>query len=122
MRRRLRKKIHYTVHCLKDGTVTVAYPVRKPSAEALKRDKEVIDDDGVCREFQTAGREYSDFKFESRFRFMDVMATAMNTRRIVRELVLPRIDFLESRIEAVQSSISRIEELMAKLTGVSSGR
>ena len=93
---------YYTAHCLRDGTVIAAYPARKPSSRVLKRDGRRIDADNICQEFDTSGMELSDVRNEGRTRFQDIIANALNMRRAIRELVLPRLIALESEVAALR--------------------
>ncbi len=105
MRRKQRKPVYYTVTGLNDGTVMAAYPVRKPAARIMKRDGQKLDADNVCREF--LGNYVGAFKFDDdgRFRFFDIMANRLNTRRAIRELILPEMQAVREEIAALRSDI-----------------
>ena len=109
MPRRRRKTVYYDAISLFDGTVMAAEPMRKPSSRVMKRDRLTVDSDGVCRELLHDGKELRDVGNENRFRFMDIISTSLNTRRALREIVLPALEFLREDIAALQSQLDRIE-------------
>lgn len=106
MRRRIRRRpTYYHVSCLRDGTVLAAYPTRKPTPHMLKRDGQRIDEDNVCSEFDRSGSELRDVNNDTRTRFQDIVANALNVRRAIRQLVLPRLDEIESQLAALRAQI-----------------
>lgn len=113
MRRQRRRPMHYTGHSLHDGTVLAMYPVRKPTPHIIKRDKLKIDEDGVCQEFAGAGRELSDVHNETRMRFQDIIAMRLNTRRAIRELVLPHLLKLEQDLNDLHNRLDAIQGMLA---------
>lgn len=112
MRRPRRKPMHYSASSLFDGTVLAAYPVRKPAPKVIKRDNLRIDDEGVCVEWLRSGKELSDVNNDTRTRFQDIIATSLNTRRALREIVLPELAALREEVAAVRSHLERIEQLL----------
>ncbi len=113
MRRQRRRPMHYTGSTLHDGTVLAMYPIRKPTPHIIKRDKLSIDEDGVCREFAGAGRQLSDVHNETRMRFQDIIATRLNTRRALRELVLPALLKLQADVKEMREQLADIQRLLA---------
>jgi hypothetical protein len=113
MRRQKRRPIHYTTRSLHDGTVLAAYPVRKPPPRTIKRDKIRIDEDGVCREYAGAGKELCDVYNESRMRFQDIIATRLNTRRAIREMVLPSLVKLRCDVNEIRGQLDHIQGLLS---------
>jgi len=112
MRRQQRKPLHYHSEALYDGTVIAAFPIRKPLPKVIKRDNLRIDDDGVCREWLRAGQELSDPNNETRFRFQNIIATNLNTRRALREIVSPRVAELRAEIATVRTQLGHIEKML----------
>lgn len=112
MRRQQRKSLHYHAEALYDGTVIAAFPIRKPLPKVIKRDHLRIDDDGVCREWLRAGQELRDPNNETRFRFQNIIATSLNARRALREIVLPRLTALQAEIAAVRTHLGHIEQML----------
>lgn len=108
MRRQRRRKLHYTASTLHDGTILAAYPIRKPTPHVIKRDRLRIDEDGVAVVFARAGQELSDVHNETRTRFQDIIATNLNTRRAIRELVLQPLAELRREVEMLRAELERI--------------
>jgi hypothetical protein len=106
--------MHYTVHTLHDGTVLAAYPVRKPSPQLIKRDRLRIDEDGVAIVFSGPGRELSHSTNESRTRFQNIIAENLNTRRALRELILPPLHDLRTEVSALRAEVAALREEVAK--------
>ena len=112
MRRQKRRPIYYLAICLPDGTVNAAYPVRKPIPKTIKREKLRIDKDGVCKEMVDTGKELSDVHNESRMRFQDIIATRLNTRRAIREMVFPYLIKLQKDMDDVRNKLDHIQQLL----------
>ena len=104
--------MYYSTISLHDGTVIATHPVRKPIPKTIKRDKLRIDKDGVCKETLFTGKELSDVTNESRFRFQDIIATRLNTRRAIREIVCPFLLKLQKDVDDVRSKLDHIQQLL----------
>ena len=113
MRHPKRRPIHYSAICLYDGTVIAAYPVRKPTPKIIKRDKLKIDEDGICRGWMESGKVLSDSKNENRFRFHDIISNRLNTRRTIREMVLPQISKLQEDMDGLRTQLGEIQQLLS---------
>lgn len=118
MKRPRRRKMHYHASSLHDGTVFAAHPIRKPAPRILKRDGFRIDADGVATEFTRNGQELSDWNNETRFRFQNIIAINLNTRRAIRELVLPQIAAIADEISALRAEVSALREAVAEASQV----
>ena len=105
--------MHYTALGLHDGTILVAYPVRKPHPKTIKNDKIRIDEDGVCHEYPSAGGHLSDVHNETRMRLQNIVATRLNTRRAIREMVLPCLIKLQSDINEIRDQLDQIQRLLS---------
>jgi hypothetical protein len=103
----------YEAICLRDGTVLSAIPIRKPADRLLKQCKETIDVDNIIELWRTSGTEYRSAD-DSRFRFFDLMANSLNTRRNLRGLVLPRLQAIEQRLVDIETCLRRIEARLAR--------
>lgn len=117
MRKKKRRQLHYDVISLYDGTVLGAYTVRKPMPRIIKRDRLVIDQDGVCAERLGAGQELSDIHNDTRARFQDIIAIRLNTRRAIRDIVAPALAEIRAEVAAVRSQLNQIERLLNELRG-----
>jgi hypothetical protein len=109
MRRPRRRPIHYMVSALHDGTVTSALPIRKPSKQQFKQERHRVDPDGVTIESASSGRQYANVDDPGRVRFIDLMASNLNTRRAIRELVLPRIEEVLAEVRRLHARIDAME-------------
>lgn len=114
MQRQRRRPMHYTAICLHDGTVLSAFPIRKPIPKTIKQEKLKIDEDGVCRGHSTAGEHISDVNNDNRTRFQDIIATRINTRRTIREIVLPAIHELKQELTEINDRLNRIENMLSR--------
>lgn len=112
MRRQKRRPMHYSVHSLHDGTIIAAFPVRKPIPKVIKQDKLKIDEDGVCREWADAGKELSNVRNESRTRFQNIIATRLNTRRAIREILSPQLYSLQKDVDSIRNQLGEIKKLL----------
>ncbi len=107
--RKKRRPMNYHVVSLYDGTITGAMPMRKPPPRIMKRDGLRVDDDGVTIESMGAGKELSSSKNETRFRFQNIIATNLNTRRAIRELVLPVLAEMREEIAALRAEVAELK-------------
>ncbi len=100
-----RRKMHYHASSLHDRTVLAALPIRKPSQRIMKQYHARVDADGVVEESSRNGMELSDPRNETRTRFQDIIATNLNTRRAIRDLVLPALAALADDVEALRRDL-----------------
>jgi hypothetical protein len=112
MSKRRRRPVYYTLISMNDGTVLSAYPIRKPASRIMKRDGDRLDADYVCKDFM--GSHIGSFKFNdpNRFRFFDIMANRLNTRRAIRELALPEIQALQAEIAGLRNEIGQLRSMI----------
>jgi hypothetical protein len=115
MKERLRRRsMYYSASSLHDGTVLAAYPMRRPAPRILKRDGMRIDVDGVTSEWGDSGRDLSNWEVENRFRFQDIIANRLNTRRAIRELVLAPLTEMQCEISALREEVGRLTALLQR--------
>ncbi len=108
-RRARRRKIHYTTSGFGDGSVISAGPQRKPSAKKIKERGYHIDEDGVFNESFYSPSEWVSWELHQRVKAVTVLANRINTRRALRELVLPEIAALASTLERIEKRLDAIE-------------
>lgn len=113
--------MYFSIQRLHDGTVLWAFPIRRPSKQELKRDRVRIDADGVASEWAVNGRSLSDTHNDTRTRFQDIIATNLNTRRAVRELVLPCLADTREEVCKMREQLDRIEAMLVSRGGGSPG-
>lgn len=117
MRRPRKRKMHYSAGLFYDGTIIAAYPIRKPLPKRIKEDNIKIDEDGVCdRGWYDNGINYSNVKVENRFRFQDIMANRLNTRRAIREIVAPQLSKIEKDIDGLRKQLDQIQQLLTTIS------
>ena len=104
--------MHYSATTLHDGTVLAAYPIRRPPPSIIKRDHLRIDEDGLTRVSSGAGRWLCDVRDERRFRFQDIVATNLNTRRAIRDLVLPPLEEVRREVAAMRAELDRLTAML----------
>ena len=112
MRKERRRPMYYHAQALYDGTVLVAYPIRKPIPKVIKRDHLRIDQEGVCGDDLRAGQELSDWNNETRFRFQDIIATRLNICRAIREIVLLELAEIHNEIVAMRFQLDCLSWLL----------
>lgn len=103
-----RRPIYYIAVTLHDGTVIASYPTRKPPPKAMKRHGYRLDVDGVLNDKSQPGFGIGSGEYENRFRFQDILANRLNTRRAIRELVLPVLEELRQEVAALRAEVARL--------------
>ncbi len=82
----------------------------KPLPKRIKEYKIKIDEDGVCDEgWYRSGKSFSDCNVENRFRFQNIISNRLNTRRAIREIVMPELAQLKEDIKAIRSQLNEIQ-------------
>ena len=114
MRRPRKRALHYSASSLHDGTVMAACPMRKPAPRIMKRDGMRTDADGVTQEFTRSGQELSDWNYEGRLRFQDIIANRLNTRRALRELVVVPLTEIHAEIAALREEVASLRQALAE--------
>jgi hypothetical protein len=99
---------------MNDGTVMAAFPIRKPPERKMKERGWRMDKDGVCEESRGSYLRRIDFNDPGRIRFFDIMANRLNTRRSIREIVLPEIKALQNEIQELRREIRELTLSMSK--------
>lgn len=107
-----RRPMYYTAHLLHDGTVLSAFPIRRPSKQELRLYRTRIDADGLARVWADAGKDLCDVQNETRTRFQDIVANRLNTRRAIRQLVLPSLVATLEEIGKLRVQLDRIEAML----------
>ncbi|GMV26801.1 MAG: hypothetical protein AMXMBFR58_28320 [Phycisphaerae bacterium] len=64
------------------------------------------DEEGVTRSFQSDPRSLSS-NDERRFRFQDIVSVNLNTRRALREIVMPEIAAQREEIAALREALKQ---------------
>jgi hypothetical protein len=104
--------MHFYAHVLHDGTVLASFPIRKPSKRGFHPGRVRNDPDGVAIEHADAGENLRDVNNDTRTRFQDIISTNLNTRRALRELLLPSLADVLNKVQALQGQLDRIEAML----------
>ncbi len=113
MRRQKKRPMHYKSFCLHDGTLILASPIRKPHSKTIKQENLKIDEDGVWHQWPMLSKEFSGLSIENRRRFQDIIATRLNTRRAIREMMFPQLLKLQKDIDDVRNKLDLIQRSLA---------
>ncbi|MFA9476951.1 hypothetical protein ACERK3_01465 [Phycisphaerales bacterium AB-hyl4] len=107
---------HYVAFGLKDGTVFGALQTRKPLKKSLRKG-ENIDPDGVYRFHMYDHTRDLPANLPDRDWIIQNTGIAgrLNTRRALRDLVLPKLDELQREVDTLTSQLTRIEEKLDRL-------
>lgn len=103
-----RRPIYYIAVTLHDGAVIASYPTRKPPPKEMKRHAYRLDADGILNDKSQPGFGIGSWEYENRFRFQDILANRLNTRRAIRELVLPVLEDLRQEVAALRAEIAQL--------------
>jgi hypothetical protein len=100
-----RRPAYYTVWALRDGTVVAAGETGRKPLPSQRRRWGKIDEDGVWQEFNQVATHMAELQ-ERHWIAMQVSITSrLNSRRAIRELVLPRLGGLEERLDAIARTL-----------------
>lgn len=105
-----RQPVYYTVFAFKDGAIVTGAPSRRFSRKRIKEDGIYIDQDLVMREYRYDVKTFERSTDEQRIRMVDTLATRLNMRRTVRELVLPVLASIEASITALHKRMEGLEK------------
>jgi len=93
-----------------DGSVIACGPDRKPSPRKIKEDNLHIDEDGVFQEYFYSPTYWHSWEPEKRSEVVAILANRLNTRRSLRELVLPELAELKAVLCDIQKRLTNIEK------------
>lgn len=71
----------------------------------MKRDHLRLDGDNVCKEYVSSGKELLTIPIEQRVRFLDIIASSLNCRRALRQIVLPRLERIEKELSGIRNAL-----------------
>jgi len=112
------RPIHYVSFSLPGGACFFASPDRKPYAKKGKNSFLHQDDpDLVGTEFETKLADYHAFPEATVQRGGPVLANRINTRRAIRELVLPELKLIQDSLQLIAARLDSIERRL-KVDGV----
>ena len=97
-----------------DGAVIGVAPERKPTDKRIKEEGWSIDDDGVYRETLYDSDYWKTWEPEKRYKAVELLANRLNTRRAIRELILPELKSLHESIDSLRKQLDRIEDAITR--------
>jgi hypothetical protein len=101
-----RDNVYFKAFVLKDGTVLLGVPSRKPGPKTLKNFRSKIDHDGVWWNIEESYKQIEDYTQEARLIVHSTIATSLNLRRIIREQVTARLNRLEEKLAAIEARLT----------------
>ena len=111
-------KNYYKVHGTRDGIVCIAFQTKKPR-KSKGRPAPEIDDDGIWDWYVEGLEDANRFSAWGRGTHMVALTTYLNVRRIVRQIIEPRLDAIEQKLSGLESKLDRIIALMEAKEGSS---
>lgn len=102
---RKRTPVHYVSLSFHGGASYSASPDRKPSKKnCLAQD----DPDLVNREYFDGKEQYEKFPDDARRHVGAILATRINTRRAIRDLVLPELEAIKQSLSELHAKVDRL--------------
>jgi hypothetical protein len=108
------QKAYYRVFALKDGTIYLVIPSRKPRKTKYSSPPK-IDADGICTWFIDNKVEPRDLPEWQCGAWHTNVATCLNVKRIVRQQLEPRLDRIEQEVQTLREHLGRIEQKIDQL-------
>jgi len=108
------QQAYYSVFALKDGTVYLALPVRKPRKTKYSSAPK-IDEEGVCNwniEREVVPKDLPDW---AKGAWHAAVSTCLNVKRIVREQVAQRLDRVDQQVQELRQQLDRLEHKIDSL-------
>jgi len=102
-----RKKAHYSVHALRDGTIWLAVLTRKPRKKPHQ--KLEIDEDGIHTWYLDEEIPHNMTDWARSVRYSTV-ATALNFRRTIREQIEPKLDEIMRQLAGIEERLTQMEK------------
>lgn len=107
--------VYSVTFAFSDGSVFGCGPERKPATRRIKEEGIRIDEDGVFREYLYSADGMRSWTAEQREKASTILANRLNTRRAIRELVVPELAELKAMLLDVQERLGQAEQAIAKV-------
>ena len=104
-----RRMVYSNAFCMHDGSVFACGPERKPTANRIKQEGIFIDDDGVFKEALYDPTSWKSWSDDQREKLVTILANRLNTRRAIRELILPELAAIQATLADIQKRLDRTE-------------
>jgi hypothetical protein len=112
-----RRDVYSIAFVFPDGSAFSCGPNRKPSSKRLKDDAAFVDEDFVFKEYKYGPDEWAAWPDDQRRELGQTMAIRLNTRRSIRELVLPELKIIQDSLQLITTRLDSIEQRL-KADGV----
>ena len=103
---------YYRVEGTKDGIVLFAFPTRKPR-KTRHGPKIQIDEDGIHNWYNAD--DHTSLNEVGRTVSYTALATALNTKRIFREMIVPHLQGITERMDELMQRLEQIENKLDPL-------
>ena len=104
-----RRDVYSIAFVFPDGSAFSCAPERKPSDKRIKEDGVHVDADFVFREYKYGPSDWHTWPDNHRRELGQIMAIRLNTRRAIRELLLPKLEAIQASLDDIQSRLDRLE-------------
>ncbi|TWT84751.1 hypothetical protein CA13_62310 [Planctomycetes bacterium CA13] len=104
-----RRRIYYSAFTYSDGAAVSCVPWPQPTAKQIKDRDMYVDEDFLCREHRYKASDFVSLEPELAPRYSDILTNRLNTRRAIRELVLPEIAALAATLQRIEKRLEAIE-------------
>lgn len=98
-----RRPTYFIEYCLRDGTVVGALQTRKPTPRQLQYGGR-LEADGIWERYVVADYDYIEASDSQKVVRQAAITGMLNMRQLLRDLVLPRLDAIERRLDAIEAS------------------
>ncbi len=105
-----RRDVYSIAFVFPDGSAFSCGPERKPSAKRMKVDNMFVDDDLVFKEHMYGTTDWHAWPDQHRRELGQIMAIRLNTRRAIRELVLPELKVIQDSLHAIEVKLDAIDQ------------
>ena len=104
-----RRMVHSVTFGFHDGAVIACGPSTKPSNRRIKEEGIYVCPDGVFSEHYYSPTYWHTFKLEERREITATLANRLNTRRAIRELVMPQLEAIQQALDSISKRLEQIE-------------
>ncbi len=112
-----RRDVYFNALVFPDGSAFSCGPERKPSAKQMKEDGLFVDEDFVFKEIKYGSTEWHAWPDQHRRELGQIMAIRLNSRRAIRELVLPELMIIQESLSAIAARLDAIEQRLTSSGG-----
>lgn len=113
---RKRRPVYFQCFNLPGGATYAATPTRKPYTKKGEKPSPLANDpDLVATELETTLDDYDAYPTDTKQRAFPVLANRINTRRAIRELVLPELTAIVETLGRIEERLDRLERFVGKV-------